>query len=72
MTDQTINMEQAELITDARREFEDALVKLNMAGRKLNALNIEPRVGGWTTPGNWGYVRCQGNMTASYDRMGNG
>lgn len=65
-------MRQAEQITDARREFEAALGALNKVGSKLNALGIEPRVGGWTTPGNWGYVRCQGNMSASYERLSNG
>ena len=65
-------IDQAEKIASARRDFEGALVALNRAGSALNALGIEPRVGGWTTPGNWGYVRCQGNMSASYERLNNG
>lgn len=69
MSEQAIDMERAEAITDARREFTAALDALNRAGSKLNALGIEPNVGGWTTPGNWGYVRCQGNMSASYEEM---
>lgn len=62
-------IEKAEAITEARREFAAALVALNQAGLKLNALGIEPHVGGWTTPGNWGYVRCQGNMSVSYEEL---
>lgn len=62
-------MEKAEAITEARREFAAALTALNQVGLKLNALGIEPHVGGWTTPGNWGYVRCQGNMSVSYEEM---
>lgn len=64
-------MDRAEEVTDARREFEAALAALNRAGSKLNALGIEPRVGGWATSGNWGWVRCQGNMSANYQRFGN-
>jgi hypothetical protein len=64
-----LDIHRARALSKAVSEFDAALAALNRAGLALNALGIEPHVGGWTSPGNWGYIRCQGNLSVKYEEL---
>jgi len=64
-------MQDYQQIRDAQREraktrFRNALQLLNDAARELISMDIEPHVDGWTTPGDTGHIRCQGNSSVNF------
>lgn len=69
MGDAETKMRHASEMNAAEEQLRKGLAMVNAAGSRLNALGIEPHIGGWTKPGTWGYVRCQGTLSVKFEEL---
>lgn len=62
-----LTLADAKEIAALSHDLDEAMGRLNLVAQKFTEKGYTVRVHGWTSPGTFGNVRCQGNSTVSIE-----